>query len=427
MTTQNLEYFEVLPWHPQPQIDRLESLTGYIKCVLFENDICSLSHAAKLLFPNQPLRVIRELADYTPLDMSTIIRTLAKSLPTLQQCTFYHLVRKFARATNPQSQSRFLSGLISPHLRYCTSCLSDFGCFSLLWRFKPIKCCSIHHEEIIENCPHCERTLPILPSRFTLFECPFCAKDLRYADKSLPKLPSTFQLNDLLYYLLRATDWEENAQEIISNVGHTIKAQRQQYKMTRESIAKVNNLSVNTIQGIERGSLNNGATLNAYLVYSHYLGINLKKVFETSIKTLGSQKHPTEKVQEYQLLSSARIKMAEMLQNNQTIQINSVSKQMSVSENVIRKYKRLHKLIRRMKSYTQSVRLQSLLKLVIIAAQEIKTLRGYASQRAVAQRLGIPRRTLRSHRFLIQIIKTINKDFYPNSQLMKHQEIENAG
>src|SRR5689334_20559105 len=103
MIIPTLDYFDVLPWHPDPQTVNLESLSGYIKCVLFENEICTLPQAARLLFPQQPIRVVRELADYTPIDLTVMAKALAKSPTTLWQCTFYHLVRKFARATNPQS------------------------------------------------------------------------------------------------------------------------------------------------------------------------------------------------------------------------------------------------------------------------------------------------------------------------------------
>src|SRR4051794_34215281 len=102
-------FFDTLPVHSQPK--SLESLTGYLLRLADVNGLRTLKAMYDTFFP---YRIItRPPADYPLLTLDTLPAVTQCSESKLLTTTFYHLGKKFGRAANPHSMSRFLSGSLA--------------------------------------------------------------------------------------------------------------------------------------------------------------------------------------------------------------------------------------------------------------------------------------------------------------------------
>ena len=100
--------------------------------------------------------------------------------------TFFHLVRHFGCAMNPNSCHNFLAGSLAPSLRYCPICLAEHApaSYSLLWRFLVLPGCIEHGVRFLDQCGHCRSPLPLLRCLPQLTRCPTCQGELRACEPS---------------------------------------------------------------------------------------------------------------------------------------------------------------------------------------------------------------------------------------------------
>src|ERR1700737_4236645 len=90
-------YFDTLPLHPQPK--KLESFISYLTRLCEANCISSMWQLGSIAFPGQSMAIVRNFKDY-PLPSFEHLQILGRcSQQQLSQTTFYHLGKKFDRAT----------------------------------------------------------------------------------------------------------------------------------------------------------------------------------------------------------------------------------------------------------------------------------------------------------------------------------------
>lgn len=172
-------YFDALPLHPKPE--HLESLTSYLMRLAEANGIRTVDGLTAVCFPNQDRRITRDLADYPPTSMDVLVRVGGCAQQTLLETTFVHVGTKFGRSIQPQPLSRFLSGSVAQHLRYCPICLAEreLPYYSLVWRFCMVVGCPEHCCKLLDHCGRCERPIPFLAAPLKIGVCPSCGWNLR--------------------------------------------------------------------------------------------------------------------------------------------------------------------------------------------------------------------------------------------------------
>jgi DNA-binding XRE family transcriptional regulator len=283
-------YFDVLPFHPQPE--PLESLTSYLMRLAGNNGISSIDGLSALCFPHQDRRITRDIADYPPKSFNSLALAVTCTEKVLRTTTFFHLAAKFGRSTLPQPMSRFLSGCISQYLRYCPMCFTEQRVrhYLLSWRFLPLTYCSKHKCRLLERCGHCEELIPLFTSPFAFGNCPKCQNSLqRCASASIPDetdLEGVAHIHDDVIFLLTPQVWEADSSSIIKRVGRRLAHMRQMRRLTAMEVASQIGVTLTVVEGIERGDFQSrGATLQSYLKYAHYLCLSLKEVFSDIINS----------------------------------------------------------------------------------------------------------------------------------------------
>ena len=281
-------YFDVLPLHPKPEY--LESLTGYLMRLAKLNNISSIDGISALCFSHQDRGITREIADYPPVSFGDLTRVGARSEQILRTTTFFHLAAKFGRSTLPQPMSRFLSGCISPHLRYCPICFSEQreSYYLLSQRFLMLTCCCKHKCRLLEACGHCGELIPLFTSPFKLGNCPRCQQSLKLcavasvSDEG--ELEAALHAHDDIVFLLTPQPWEANSSDVIKRVGRRLSHMRQIKRLTAVEVASQIGVTLTVVEGIERGDIQGrGATLQCYFKYAHYLCLGLKELFSDAI------------------------------------------------------------------------------------------------------------------------------------------------
>lgn len=281
-------YFDVLTLHPQPEY--FESLTSYLMRLAMVNTISSLDGISTLFFPHQDRRITRDMADYPPTSFDRLATAGVCDVEALRKTTFFHITAKFGRSVLPQPVSRFLSGCISQHLRYCPICLSEqkVNYYLLPWRFLMLTCCSKHRCRLLEACGHCEELIPLFTSPFVLGKCPRCQRRLELCTSALVSDKGELEMVAHIYadiiFLLSPQLWEIGSSSIIKRVGKRFAYIRQINRVTAVEVASQINVTLTIIEGIERGDFQSrGATLQSYFGYAHYLGLSLKEIFSDVI------------------------------------------------------------------------------------------------------------------------------------------------
>ncbi len=75
-------------------------------------------------------------------------------------------------------------GLLTTRRKWCPQCLIAELRMSrpvyqpLVWSFVLYKMCTIHGTQMVDRCPHCDRTQPFIPRLPTVHHCAFCRKSL---------------------------------------------------------------------------------------------------------------------------------------------------------------------------------------------------------------------------------------------------------
>ena len=276
-------YFDTLPLHPPPE--HLESFTSYLMRLAYVNGILSINGLSILGFPSQDPGITRGIADYPPLSFGNLTVAGACTEEILQATTFFHFAAKFAHSTLPQPISRFLSGCIGSHLRYCPICLAEQQSqhYLLSWRFLMLTCCCQHKCQLLVACGHCGGSIPIFIAPFKLGCCPLCQQSLKLCSAVLvtdeEELEAAIQIFDDVRFLLTCQPWETDSRNIIKQVGRRLAYVRQTKKLTAAKIASQIGIPLTVIEGIERGNPQRGATFQNYCKYVHFLCLTFKEIF----------------------------------------------------------------------------------------------------------------------------------------------------
>lgn len=279
----NIYYFDVFPVHRQPE--HLESLTSYLMRLAESNGISSMDGLSALCFPRQDRRITRDIADYPPISFDRLPTLGNCTRVTLLATTFFHIAAKFGRSTLPQPLSRFLSGCVSQHLRYCPVCLAEqeHVYYLLPWRFLSLSCCVSHHCRLLEQCGNCGAAIPLFISPFKMGFCPLCIWNLRGTHVDLVSevehQEALARMKDI-EFLLTPQQWELESDIVIRWVGQRLAYMRQKEQLTALEISSQLGVTLTVVEGIERGSvLGRGATFQSYVKYVDYLHLSLREVF----------------------------------------------------------------------------------------------------------------------------------------------------
>lgn len=102
--------------------------------------------------------------------------------------TFQIVLRKFYEPflVEEMQFSRLLSNLIEEKLKYCPYCVKERGYYRLIWQVREVNICIEHRIKLIENCPGCNNSIPILAKDSEIGICPVCYGSLTDTDSSIP-------------------------------------------------------------------------------------------------------------------------------------------------------------------------------------------------------------------------------------------------
>ena len=281
-------YFDTLALHPKPE--QLESLTSYLIRLAEANGIRTVDGLTAVCFPNQNRRITRDLADYPPISMDELVRVGGCAQQALLKTTFVHVGAKFGRSIQPQPLSRFLSGSVAQHLRYCPMCLAEkeLPYYSLVWRFFMIVGCPAHCSKLLDRCGRCERRIPFLAAPLKIGVCPSCGWNLGtcLAEPAPDEVLEVVRDRLLvLEFLLAPHDCEVDSSENARRIGRQFARMRRVKQVTAVEIARRIGTTLTVVEGIERGDLGGrGATFQSYLKYADYLGVPLRETFESALQ-----------------------------------------------------------------------------------------------------------------------------------------------
>jgi hypothetical protein len=278
----DLNYFEVLPLHPEPT--NFESLTSYLTRIAQAN---AISHplAFSKIFGVTVGELIR-LPDYPLLSIGTIAVLTMCVKERLMASTLFHLGRKFGhvRSASVSTLSTFLRSSLCSSLRYCPLCLADGLYYSLKWRFLPLTGCSLHGCRLLDRCGHCGGPMPLfaLPAKSGV--CPSCGGDLRSCFAPLLAERERQRLHDRNAdgeYLLSPQPCEQD-DDTIKRVGGIFAALRRERRMSVWQVADGTSIPLYEVMKIERGDVGQHTSFDGYVYYADFLGVTLRDLFRLS-------------------------------------------------------------------------------------------------------------------------------------------------
>jgi hypothetical protein len=277
-------YYETFPLHPPPE--RLESLTSYLTRLAEANKLESISSLAEICFPDQAYSTLRHLRDYPLLTMELLQTVTTCTKGSLLKTTFYHLGKKFGHSIQPYLFPAFLSTSLAKYLRYCPRCITDQGFYSLAWRFTVLPGCHIHACRLLEECPHCRRSLPIFSPSLKIGICHHCRGELR-AGKSEPlaeeKLRITHDVVQDLEYLLSPQPWETASTDMPQQIGQYFSSIRGMKHLTVKVVSdQLARWSIRTLE--QGGDASGGTSFQGYLSYAQLLGFNFRDMFSSIVE-----------------------------------------------------------------------------------------------------------------------------------------------
>jgi len=277
------DYFDVLPLHPQPQ--PMESLTSYLMRLAEANAIPTLFRFQPIISPGDrrhgdPMRNMKDL----PLrSFASLSKASLCSEISLQATTFYNLAQKFGRPLSPHGISRFLEGSLANYLRYCPLCLQTGAPYYILpWRFLTLTGCPLHGCRLLDRCPSCGSTLPLLANILKVNVCPHCRAALSTSQVDLMSDPERHltqnRYRDLTFLLSPPSHPIEPGA-----VGPRLAYWRKARRLTVDAIVDQLAASRRTIQTMELRVSKRGLKFTHYLAYVDYLGLTVEELFNTSL------------------------------------------------------------------------------------------------------------------------------------------------
>lgn len=274
-----LNYFEVLPLHPEPR--SFESLTSYLMRIAQANAISHPFALPKIL--GVTIGELTRLPAYSPLSIGNIAVRIMCVPERLKACTLFHLERKFGRRrSDPASTpSSFLRSSLSPSLRYCPLCLADDLYYSLKWRFLPVAGCSTHRCRLLDRCAHCESALPLFVYPPKLGVCLSCGGYLRSCPVQWLAEQEMRTVHDRtgdIEFLLSQNPCEED-DDMLRRIGCRFAALRREKLLSVQDMADAIGIPLYEVMKIERGDAGRYVSFDGYLRYAAYLGKTLQEVF----------------------------------------------------------------------------------------------------------------------------------------------------
>jgi transcriptional regulator with XRE-family HTH domain len=424
-------FLNVFPIHRQPK--DFESLTGLLRRLALDNHFSSIDALMALCFPQQSRRVARNQADFPPGFIEKLAKLAYCDTANLLTLTFYHLGRKFGRATHSQPMSRFLGGSIAPFLRYCPTCVATEGYYKLPWRFNFLEGCLKHRCYLVDRCPQCKKAIPLWTNSFALDRCPKCQGTLLCDALELNQEEhQAVECQDLdLTFLLTPQPWEEQAADIIVLLGAQFARLRRLKRQTAEEIARQLGITINAVEGIERGNVRGrGATFSDYLKFARYLDVTLLELFTwavsrcretTEAKSEGfAFPRPLDIRQEFEGVILQRVEQAARhleVQGNPVTQ-QAVGNIVGMTPQGLKKYPKVKSFLteraamnRVNRRLASEEREDDLLQKIPIVAEELRLGHKHVSQRAIAGALGIPWSSLRSYPRVRELLRIFGDSY----------------
>lgn len=388
-------------------IRSFETLTSQIACNSQPNGIRSINGVATIFFTAEEVRALRSMADFPPLSLCNAAKSLNISEADLLRTTFYHLARKFGRSTHPQTISRFLSGVLSPVLRYCPKCLAKSAYYRLQWRFITLTICPEHECEILGQCTHCGCSIPLLSSPPRIDECPSCHRTLHDCT-TLQKtcIETALMLPVLcdLEYLLLPQNWEPQASEVVVTLGNKLAQLREAKHLTLNELSTKIDVSTNMISGIELGNFSaRGATFSAYQKYVGYFGYTFEMLFTEAVSSGKVVKLP--KLSKTELITASKSAIQKLEADEQEITGKAIAELVGVPRSTLIANLEITTMIN--DAETQRLRrIEDTLAMRATAFLKDAQERGETcSQDTLANKLGISRAKLRRSESLMQLLR----------------------
>ncbi len=276
-------YFDALPLRPPPQ--PFESFTSYLTRLAEANGKKRYSQFNPFF---GGYRSIFSFADYPPRSFGMLPAITTCSETELLRTTFYHVGKKFGRVYEPSRLARFLSGVIASSLRYCPLCLQEALYYSLPWRFLPLIGCPKHACRLLEQCGHCNCSIPIFPAPFRMGICPTCGGDLR--DCILSRLTEeeaqgVCAASREIVFFLCPHSWETTEPAFLEKLGQEFMLLRYNKQLKRRDVSAETDLARWILEAIELGQSGSSRTsLRWYFEYATYLGVPLSHIFINTLQ-----------------------------------------------------------------------------------------------------------------------------------------------
>jgi hypothetical protein len=250
-----LHYFQTLGVHPE--LEPLESLTGYLTRLAEINRIDSYQKFSLLSFPTQTKFLRLATYDFSLVSMTSLSQITSRSEAELQAGTFYHLGAKFGRWPYPQNLGRFLNDSISDHLRYCPQCLQEKPYYRLFWRFLALDACPWHRCELANSCWGCYQAIPLFKAPFRIGVCQNCDADLRHAATLMVEddyWNARRVLLDLTF-LLKSQNSESHGVIVIRTLGQVLQFLRLRKGSSINELGNILKISESKLIGTEQATI----------------------------------------------------------------------------------------------------------------------------------------------------------------------------
>lgn len=335
----NAYCFDTLPVHPQPE--QLESFTSYLSRLAEANGIQLVNQLFKLCFSKGRPGFTLSTGDYPPRSFG--------ALPTMTDCTpsallsttFYHLAQKFSRRTEPQPLSQFMSGTLSPGLRYCPDCLTERGYYSLVWRFLALKGCPEHGCRLLDHCQHCGQKIPLLTQPFRFGFCPICGNDLRLGQVELltnsARQTAQACYQDLVF-LLSPLPTEPHHKPMVAFIGEQLSRWRQVRRLKIVDAADYIEQHTSMIYFIEKGSEARNAKFQWYLRYADFLKVRFQTMFEDPLPS------QPERTDEDKLIEKVQQAIASLEQTGELVTQRAICHMIDVSPGRLNRYPQIKEM-----------------------------------------------------------------------------------
>jgi transcriptional regulator with XRE-family HTH domain len=335
----NAYYFDTLPAHVQPH--RGESFTSYLTRLAEANGIQLVGQLFKMCFSKGRPGFTFRTGDFPPRSFGALPTMTMCSPSDLLPTTFYYLAQKFSRRTEAQPVSQFMSGTLSPGLRYCPDCLTERGYYALVWRFLDLEGCPEHGCRLLDHCQQCGQKIPLLTQPFKFGYCPICGNDLRrgQVEQLTPSARQTAQAcyQDLVF-LVSPLATEPAHRPLVKFIGEQFGRWRQVRRLKVVDAADYIEQSVSMIYFIERGSEARNAKLQWYLGYADFLKVRFQTMFEEPLPP------QPERTEEDQLVEKVQQAIASLEQTGERVTQQAICHMIDVFPSRLNRYPQIKEM-----------------------------------------------------------------------------------